>query len=77
MVHAEYLPNNLAGMLDHCVEEFGEALAALGKFQRFGPHSTHPDGGRTNLQGLLEELHDARGAIDRALVGIRSTFPPM
>ena len=50
------------------IEEMGEALAAAGKTQRWGPFSVNPelpaDQQEDNVEWLMRELRDVRDAID-------------
>lgn len=45
-------------------EELGETVQAVGKIQRHGLESRHPDGGPTNRQALERELGDVLAAIE-------------
>lgn len=40
------------------MEECGEVIQACSKILRWGWYSTHPNGGPTNVDSLLRELHD-------------------
>lgn len=44
-------------------EEMGEAIQIIGKIQRHGYESRHPDGGMTNRELLERELGDVRYAM--------------
>jgi hypothetical protein len=63
--------DDLKFYLDHVVEEFGEALSAIGKANRWGLDSVNPELPReeqeTNRAWATRKLIDAREAIDRAL----------
>lgn len=45
------------------LEEMGEALQVIGKIQRHGWASTHPDGGPTNRDALGREVGDVLAAV--------------
>lgn len=45
------------------LEELGESIQAIGKIQRHGYQSCHPDGGPTNREYLERELGDVRCAL--------------
>lgn len=75
MSDPKYLQQGFNKCLAHFVEECGEALAAAGKIQRWGPYSTNPEipeaKRETNLRWLLREMNDVSGAIDRLRKTIR------
>lgn len=48
-------------------EEMAEAIQVIGKIQRHGFSSTHPEGGPSNRKLLEKELGDVLVAIDLAL----------
>ncbi|MEY9138603.1 hypothetical protein ABIE79_010131 [Bradyrhizobium diazoefficiens] len=58
--------DDLEGQISRIVEEAGEALQAIGKIDRFGIQSYHPNGGQNNAAHLLSELADLRHAISVA-----------
>lgn len=62
--------------LAHLVEEMGEALAAAGKTQRWGPYSYNPElpaGQRElNIEWLQRELAD----VERAIAALRAFDEP-
>ena len=61
------ISNNLtpaqAERLAMLAEEAGEIAQMAGKTLRFGFSSTHPDGGPTNLDLLIEELQDLMAVV--------------
>ena len=65
-----YIPD----LIDHYVEEAGETLQCIGKFMRFGPHSTHPNGGPSNVQHLYWELEDVIDRVNALREQIESSF---
>ena len=60
-----YCPRDEEGILAYLIEELGEALAAIGKLQRFGPGNFHPTNKpkELNSEALLRELGDVELAI--------------
>ncbi len=56
----DLLPWDLEGKLAHYIEEVGESLKAIGKFNRFGPTPTDSKTGSTydNIADILLELDD-------------------
>lgn len=69
MSDPRFLQSGFDNQLAHFIEECGEALAAAGKTQRWGPMSSNPllpEAQReTNLVWLRREMADVREAIDR------------
>ena len=65
----KYLRPGFDFALAHAIEEAGEFLAAAGKTQRWGLHSVNPElppaERETNLNWLLREMDDLRGALKR------------
>lgn len=45
-------------------EECAEVIQAISKSLRFGWASKHPNGGKTNLENLEEELGDLRAMVE-------------
>jgi NTP pyrophosphatase (non-canonical NTP hydrolase) len=62
MPHFNQLSPAEAERLSVLTEELGEVLQAIGKIQRHGFESTHPDGGETNREKLQRELGDVLNA---------------
>lgn len=58
MTHFNGLSPALAERLALLSEECGEVVQVIGKIQRHGIESRHPDGGPTNRQLLEKELGD-------------------
>lgn len=56
------LTNAEAERLAVLAEELGEVQQVIGKIQRFGFDTGHPESGRTNRQDLEKELGDVRNA---------------
>lgn len=69
MSDSRFLQNGFDKQLAHVVEECGEVLAAAGKTQRWGKHSSNPllplEQQEINLKWLSRELKDLKEAIDR------------
>lgn len=69
LAHPEFIRPGLDQALAHVTEEMGEVLAAVGKTQRFGPHSVNPtlppEQQETNSVWCRREIADLRGALDR------------
>lgn len=69
MGHSKYLQDGFEKQLAHFIEEAGEALAAAGKTQRWGPWSVNPElpphQQETNFAWLERELKDVEEAIQR------------
>lgn len=69
MSDPRFLQDGFDKRLAHFVEECGEALAAAGKTQRWGPMSTDPTipeySRETNLVWLRSEMADVKQAIER------------
>ena len=69
MSDPKYLQDGFEKQLAHFIEECGEALAAAGKTQLWGPWSVNPELPKnkqeTNLAWLDRELQDVEGAIRR------------
>jgi len=66
MTDPKYLrPDDPDFCVGHFIEECGEALAAVGKLQRWGLYSTNPVTGspETNIEWLWRELRDLEDAI--------------
>lgn len=63
MTHFNDLSPALAERLAILSEECGEIVQIIGKTQRHGIESRHPDGGPTNRQLLEKELGDAYAAL--------------
>lgn len=62
MSHPKYA--HIGAAKDKLIEEIGEVLQAIGKFERFGPYSFHPDRPeKNNLRELIDELNDLDTAI--------------
>jgi hypothetical protein len=65
----KYLQEGFDKQLSHFIEEAGEALAAAGKTQRWGPWSVNPTlpphQQETNFAWLERELKDVEAAIQR------------
>lgn len=61
----DLLPTTIEGKLSHLVEECGEVLQCIGKWQRFGARATDFQTGITydNAENLLIELNQLRLAI--------------
>ena len=74
LLHTKYLPETLPAKLDHVVEEAGEVLVAFGKYMRFGPLSSHPNGGISNVKHLYLELQDLTHASLVALAALKEHF---
>lgn len=79
MSDPRFLQSGFDKQLAHFVEECGEALAAAGKTQRWGPMSTNPllpaDQRETNLAWLRREVTDVKEAIARLEATIEEQFP--
>lgn len=54
-----------AERLSLLLEEMGEAIQVIGKIQRHGYESCHPDGGESNRELLEEEIGHVRHAMIR------------
>lgn len=69
MSDPKYLQEGFAFQLSHFIEEAGEALAAAGKTQRWGPWSVDPtlppDEQETNFAWLSRELRGVKEAVAR------------
>lgn len=73
MSDKRFLQNGFEKNLSHAIEECGEFLAAAGKTQRWGVHSsnpiysTAPDGsrGEANSHWLWREMQDLQAALKR------------
>lgn len=69
MSDPRFLQDGFDKQLSHFIEECGEALAAAGKTQRWGPTSTNPllrpHNRETNLVWLRTEMRDVREQIER------------
>lgn len=63
IAHFNDLSPALAERLALLSEECGEIVQVIGKIQRHGIESRHPDGGPTNRQLLEKELGDAYAAL--------------
>lgn len=82
MSDPDYLQNGFDKILSHAIEECGEFLNAVGKFQRWGGHSSNPiyakapDGscGECNAHWLYREIRDVRQAMYRLEASIREEF---
>lgn len=48
-------------------EECAEVIVAISKINRFGLHSFHPNGTKSNLDNLEEEIGDVLAMIDLLL----------
>ena len=72
----EYEPKTEAQEQGYLIEEFGEALAALGKTLRWGLESYNPElplaERETNRAWLLRELKDAQRAITRLMARLEA-----
>lgn len=69
MSDPRFLQEGFEKQLSHFIEECGEALAAAGKTQRWGPYSYNPtipaSERETNLIWLRTEMRDVREQIER------------
>lgn len=78
MSDPKYLQKGFEKCLAHFVEECGEALAAAGKTQRWGPTSSNPElpwhKRETNLEWLEREIGDVKEAISRLEQAIDEEF---
>lgn len=78
MSDPRFLQDGFNKRLAHFVEECGEALAAAGKTQRWGVHSTNPlipaHERETNLVWLQRELVDVKEAIARLEASIKEEW---
>lgn len=78
MSDPKYLQKGFGPQLAHFVEECGEALAAAGKTQRWGPFSYNPEISpnlrEPNLRWLQREVKDVQEAATRLLGTIRVEF---
>lgn len=78
MSDPKYLQKGFDKCLSHAIEECGEFLAAAGKTQRWGPHSTNPeippDKRESNLQWMWREMGDLYQALDRLRASIEEEF---
>ncbi len=80
MSDPRFLQEGFEKQLAHFIEEAGEALAAAGKTQRWGPWSTNPllkEGDKyfdeTNFHWLKRELDDVEEAIKRLRATMHSS----
>ena len=78
MSEAKYLQAGFDKQLSHFIEECGEALAAAGKTQRWGPAGVNPElppkEQESNLQWLMREMDDVEEAIGRLRETIENDF---
>lgn len=69
MSDSRFLQKGFDKQLSHLIEECGEVLAAAGKTQRWGVHSTNPllpkEMQESNINWLMRELNDLKLAIER------------
>lgn len=69
MANPKFFPSDPYGALDHIVEECSEVILAASKMRRFGWQSVNPllqeEEQVSNVQHLLSEISDLRGAISR------------
>lgn len=76
MSDPRFLPEGFDKCLFHFIEECGEAIAAAGKLQRYGPDSANPllpkHQQETNLVRLLKEMNDVVEAAQR----LNKVIPP-
>lgn len=68
----DLLPTTLEGKIGYTVEECGEVLKAIGKYQRFGPTAIDHKTGifYNNVVDLLTEMDD----LERAITLLRGEF---
>lgn len=69
MNHFNQLPPAAAERLSILAEECAEVIQVIGKIQRHGYESQHPNGGLNNRQLLEKELGDVRFAMELMLEG--------
>jgi NTP pyrophosphatase (non-canonical NTP hydrolase) len=78
MSDPRFLQDGFDKRLAHFIEECGEALAAAGKTQRWGPLSVNPciptSQRETNLVWLRREIADVKEAIRRLEATIEEEF---
>jgi len=62
--HFNQLSESEAERLSILMEECAEVIQIIGKIQRHGLHSTHPNGGPTNRMLLEKEIGHVYNAVD-------------
>ncbi|WP_316194405.1 hypothetical protein [Bradyrhizobium sp. SZCCHNRI3052] len=73
-MNPKYLPTTPYGRHARLFEEIGEVLQADSKWRRFGSFSRHPNGGPTNAEHMLAELHDLKHAIEAYIPDVEATI---
>lgn len=70
MKRPELRPNHFDGKLSKLIEECGEVLHCIGKYQRHGAYATDPSNSEVsynNISPLKEEILDLKDAIEQLL----------